>query len=295
MKIIVNADDFGRSSAVNKAVMRAHQEGLLTSASLMTTGDAFDEAAALAQKTPTLAVGLHLVVANGRSVLPHNKIPHLVNEEGYFSANLLRIGFRYQLNQEAREELRQEILAQFERFTSTGLPLSHVDGHLHMHLHPAVFNLILPLAVRFGAKGIRVPRDDLWLALRFDWHNATTKAVWAIIFRLLGRWCLGRLRSQPLVVPHRVYGLMQTGRMSENYVAGLLRNLNVSTAELFFHPTTDAKGEEFGPNPGDLATLLSTAVREIIRTRGLDLATYPILYEEAKGAFAPSSTKLMAR
>src|SRR3990172_9610287 len=128
MQIILNADDFGRSSAINRAVMLAHREGVLTSASLMVSGDAFEEAVALARATLAL-----------------------------------------------------EMNAQFERFAATGLPLSHVDGHLHMHLHPTVFRLLLPLAEKYGARGLRVTRDDLRLALRYDRGRVVTKVMWAIV------------------------------------------------------------------------------------------------------------------
>lgn len=287
MHIILNADDFGRSTGINRAVMRAHREGLLTSASLMVTGDAVEEAVALARETPTLAVGLHVVVANGRSVLPPGEIRHLVDAGSRFSSDPLHIGLRHYLSRKTRAELARELAAQFDRFAATRLPLSHVDGHLHMHLHPAVFNLLLPMAEQYGARGIRVPRDELWLALRHDRRRAALKFVWAIIFSLLCRWCLSRLRDFRLIVTHRVYGLMQTGRMREGYVIQLLRHLSVPTAELFFHPTTGPENEALGPNPGDLATLLSPAVRHLIRERGLRLTTYPALHAETQGSSAP--------
>lgn len=276
-RIILNADDFGRSSGINAAVMRAHREGVLTSASLMVAGDAVEEAVTLAQETPTLAVGLHLVVTGGRTIFPPWEIPHLVDGSGHFPNNPVQVGLRYFLSRTVQEELAREIAAQFERFAATGLPLSHVDGHLHMHVHPTVFNLLLPLAERYGARGLRLPRDDLWLALGYDRRHAGIKVGWAISFGLLCRWCLGRLRNHRLVVTHRVYGLMQTGQMQEAYVVNLLRRLEVPTAELYFHPTSGPESEFMGPNPGDLATLLSPAVRQVIQERGLRLATYPTL------------------
>lgn len=211
MWIILNADDFGRSTGINTAVIRAHHEGVLTSASLMVTGDAVEEAITLARETPTLAVGLHVVVANGRSVLSPGEIPHLVDGDGHFSNDPIRIGLRYYFSRMARAELTRELAAQFERFTTTGLPLSHVDSHLHLHLHPIVFDLMLPLAVKFGARGVRLPRDELWLALRHNRQRAATKIMWAIVFRLLCRWCVSRLRNHRPIVAHRVYGLMRTG------------------------------------------------------------------------------------
>ncbi len=277
--VILNADDFGRSASINAAVMRAHGEGVLTSASLMVAGDAVEEAVALARETPTLAVGLHLVVAGGRATLPSREIPHLVDGSGCFPNGSLQLGLRYFLSDTAQQELKRELTAQFDRFAATGLPLSHVDSHLHMHMHPTVFNLLLPLAEQYGAQGLRLPRDDLWLSLGYDRRRAGTKAAWATIFGLLSCWCLGRLQDYHLAVTHQVYGLMQSGYMQEVYVVKLLRHLKVPTAELYFHPATVAGGEDLGPNPGDLATLLSPTVRQVIQERDIRLATYPTLKE----------------
>ena len=276
-QVIFNADDFGRSPAINAAILRAHREGVLTSASLMVTGDACAEAASLARATPTLAVGLHLVVSGGRAALSPQQIPHLVDAGGRFPDDPLRAGVRYAFLRAARQELAREIAAQFERFAATGLPLSHVDGHHHLHVHPVIFNLLLPLAQRYGARGVRVPRDDLWLALRYDRRGAAVKIAWGLALGLVCRWCAWRARSNRLAVVDRVYGVMQSGQMHEAYVVRALRALAAPTAELYFHPSLEASGEALGPNPSDLAALLSPAVRAAIIERRLRLATYATL------------------
>jgi len=276
-QVIFNADDFGRSPAINAAILRAHREGVLTSASLMVTGDACAEAASLARATPTLAVGLHLVVSGGRAALSPQQIPHLVDAGGRFPDDPLRAGVRYAFLRAARQELAREIAAQFERFAETGLPLSHVDGHHHLHVHPVIFNLLLPLAQRYGARGVRVPRDDLWLALRYDRRGAAVKIAWGLALGLVCRWCAWRARSNRLAVVDRVYGVMQSGQMHEAYVVRALRALAAPTAELYFHPSLEASGEALGPNPSDLAALLSPAVRAAIIERRLRLATYATL------------------
>lgn len=277
VQVILNADDFGRSQSINAAVMRAHREGVLTSASLMVTGDAVGQAVTLAREAPALAVGLHVVVAAGRASSPARQIPHIVDRDGRFPTSPLIAGLRYAFSPKAQEELGRELEAQFEQFASTGLPLSHVDGHLHMHVHPTVLKLLLPLAERYGARGIRMPRDDLWLALRFDRRRVGVKATWAAVFGLLDQWARRRVRTHALVTAHRIYGLMQTGDMQEAYVVEVLRRLQGPSAELYFHPSTEALEEPMGPNPGDLATLLSPAVRQIVRQHGLVLSTYASL------------------
>ncbi len=280
MQIILNADDFGRSSSINTAIIQAHVRGVLTSASLMVNGDAAEEAVALAKKTPALAVGLHVVVAGGRATLPPWQIPHLVDGNGCFPDDAVRAGLQYFFNRAAQEELARELNAQFERFAATGLPLSHVDGHLHMHIHPTVFRLLLPLAQKHGAQGLRLPRDDFWLAMGYDRSQAGKKAIWALAFGLLSRQCLAHLNGNSPAVADRVYGLMQTGQMQEAYVLELLGRLQVPTAELYFHPSTMAEGETLGRNAGDLDTLLSPAVRQAIKERAIRLATYRTLNED---------------
>ena len=277
MQIVLNADDFGASASINTAIMQAHRQGVLTSASLMVTGDAAAEAVALAREAPDLAVGLHIVVACGRASLPPDRIPHLVDGDGFFPNDPVRAGLRYYFSHTAQAELAAELEAQFERFAATGLSLSHVDSHLHMHLHPAVLRLLLPLAEKHGAQGLRLPRDDFWASMSHDRRRAGLKALWAIVFGLLARYCVGHLDGHSLKVAHRVYGLMQTGQMRESYVLDLLRKLQVPTAELYFHPSIQSENGTSGPNPSDLATLLSPAVRNVIQERGLCLATYPAL------------------
>ena len=280
MQVILNADDFGRSTSINAAVVRAHQDGVLTSASLMVAEEASDEAVDLARQTPTLAVGLHLVVADGQPVLSPQEIPHLVDETGRLPGDPIGMGLRYYFSPTARRELARELAAQFDRFVSTGLPLSHVDGHLHMHMHPTVFDLFLPLAEQHGAVGIRLPRDDLRLGLRYDRRRVGTKTAWSVAHGLLCRRALRRLHGHGLYVNHRVYGVLQSGQMQEAYVVQVLRQLSVPTAELYFHPATAPTEEALGPNPGDLLTLLSSAVRQVIHERDIRLATYPALEGE---------------
>ena len=169
------------------------------------------------------------------------------------------------------------LMLSFLGLAATGLPLSHVDGHQHLHVHPAVFSLSLRLARRYAARGIRVPTDDLSLALRHDRRGAGAKIGWALGLRLVPGWCRHRARQNGLAVVNRVYGIFQSGQMTEDYVVKVLSALRVPTAELYFHPSLTVTNEALGPNPGDLATLLSPAVRRAIAARGLRLTTYAAL------------------
>ncbi len=276
LRLIFNGDDFGRAVSINTAIVRAHEQGVLTSASLMVTGDALDDAVARAKASPSLAVGLHVAVMGARGALPAPAAPHLVNAQGQLPGDPFLAGVRFFLNPALRAELRREIAAQFERFVDTGLPLAHVDGHYMMHLHPIIMPILISLAEQYGAPGIRLPRDDLRLTLTLNCKYLAGKLTWASLYKLLCRLAEGRLAQSPLAVTDRVYGLLQIGQMDEAFVAGLVRRIarNVRSAELCFHPCTQPLGRPFGPNPGDLAALLSPRVRRAVRERGAQLISY---------------------
>jgi len=277
-RLIVNADDFGVSAEVNEAIIRAFKEGVLTSTSLMVTGDAFDEAVRLAKENPGLGVGIHLVTVVGKSVLPHSEIPTLVDMKGNFSNNPTVAGLKYYFSPKARRELRRELAAQFERFASTGLPLSHIDGHLHLHVHPVVFRAALELGVRYGARRMRVPVEERRLVLAFDRESVVRKTVHALLFGGLGRYMTSKLRARDFAFPERVYGNLQSGRMSERYFLYALDNLTAEISEIYFHPAVYADDKLLDDAERqcsiEFEALLSKKVRLRIQELGITLINY---------------------
>ncbi len=276
LRLIFNGDDYGRTGSINAAIIEAHERGVLTSASLMVTAEAAQDAARRAREHPKLAVGLHVAVMGARGALLASQVPHLVDGQGQLPNNVFLAGVRYFLNPILRRELRCEIAAQFERFLDLGLPLAHVDGHYLLHLHPAVFSILIPLAEQYGAPGMRLPRDDLSLTLALDRSRMAGKAAGAAVYALLCLLAERRLRRSSVAVTDRVYGFLQTGRMREDFVVGLLRHIppSVRSAEIYFHPNIVDSGEPFGANPGDLAALVSPRVREALSERGAELTNY---------------------
>lgn len=274
--LILTADDFGRDEAINQAVVRAHHDGVLTSASLMVAGAAFDHAVALAKATPTLAIGLHVVTVDGPSVLGHAALPHITDASGRFPADPYGLGVRYQFSAQARAELTREMEAQFERFAATGLRLAHADGHYHMHMHPAVLPIFLRLAETYGAAGFRLPNDDLRLALAYNASRRPLKVLWHLYYAALRRWSRAHMADSSLARADRVYGLYQTGQLTESYLLYLLPRIppHVHVAEIYGHPSECDLGEPDGPNPGDLAALVSPRVRERIQQMGACLISY---------------------
>jgi chitin disaccharide deacetylase len=182
-RLIVNADDFGRSHSINEAVVRAHREGILTTASLMVNEPACDEAVALAKENPRLGVGLHLALLFGRSALSRERIPGLVNARGEFSESPVHAGMKFFFERALCDQMEAELEAQFARFHATGLKLDHVNGHLHMHLHPTVFEILMRRAREWGITHLRLTCEPFWLNARLAGGHWLYRASHALIYR----------------------------------------------------------------------------------------------------------------
>ena len=266
-RLIVNADDFGRSHSINQAVIRAHQEGILTSASLMVNEPGFDEAVALARQNPKLGVGLHLSLLCAHSALSPEKIPGLVNARGEFSNNPVGVGFRYFFNRSLRELLRAEIHAQFSKFHATGLPLDHVNGHLHLHLHPVVFGILMEDAEKLGIQRMRFTRDCLARSRRMARGRWFYRASHALIYEWLSSRACKPLRQHGIRHAQISFGLLQNARVDEEYILKLLPELPAGDSELYSHPSLDEFKHEFD-------ALVSPRVKELVKKLGIELIRY---------------------
>lgn len=266
-RLIVNADDFGRSPSINTAVLRAHREGILTTASLMVNEPACAEAVALAREEPRLGVGLHLTLLCGRAALSPREIPGLVNERGEFSYDPVRTGFRYFARRDLRGQLRAEIRAQFARFRATGLELDHVNGHLHIHLHPVVFGLLMEAAEDFGIRRFRLTRDSLGTSARLARGRWGYRLSHALIYRWLSGRARPALARRGIRHPARVFGLLQDSRVDEAFLLGLLPRIPVGDSELYSHPSLEDFRHEF-------EALISPRVKAAVAAQGLQLIRY---------------------
>jgi hopanoid biosynthesis associated protein HpnK len=281
-RLVVSGDDFGAAPEVNTAILRAHEDGILTSTSLMVTGAAAEDAAARARACPTLAVGIHLVLVQGRPAAAQARIPHLVRANSAFGDQPVVAGLRYAwaaLHRAGRAELRGEIEAQLAAFAATGLVLSHVDGHVNIHLHPMILPILLELAPRYGIRAMRLTREDLGPALRYDPSHLGRKLGEGLVFRALAAWAAPRLRAAGIVTVDRVYGMHQTGHVDERYLLRLIATLPPGASEVYCHPAERqpaalARFQRGYDHAAEVAALTSERVRAALRARGVRLASY---------------------
>ena len=259
--VIVTADDFGVAPEVNLAVEQAFCEGVLTAASLMVGAPAAADAVARARAMPGLGVGLHVVLVEGKPVLPAEEIPALVGRDGQFHPSMIRTAFLIALSRKARAQMRAEIAAQFAAFAQTGLPLDHVNAHKHFHLHPMIAGAIIEIGRGYGMKAVRVPLEQGTSGLMRWWTARLAR----------------RLRKAGILVNDTVAGLSWSGAFDSARMQSAMARIGDGLTEIYCHPATD---DHFaGAVPGyqyraELAALMHGGVREALVESGARLGKF---------------------
>ena len=273
--VIFTADDFGFSPEANAGVLDSHRRGVLTAASLMVTGAARDAAAAAARENPSLDVGLHLVVCRGVAALAPERLAGIVDAAGNFITNPVRGGFRYFFNRRIRTALRDELRAQIEFHLTLVGTLKHIDGHLNFHVHPVIADILIELAAEYHVPCIRIPREPVFTTLALARDHAARKLVEAVIFRALSR------RARRLMAAHGIrgtdwlFGLHQSGHVTEDYVLGVIRRLSPGLTEIYFHPALDIGGSPPSAEAQrEVQILTSPAIRDALRQTGARLTNF---------------------
>jgi chitin disaccharide deacetylase len=278
MKIyaIVNADDFGLDSGINRGIVEAHCQGIVTSVSLMPTGDAFEEAIALAHKHANLAVGVHLTLVEGRPVLPAEKIPSLVTADGGFIKTPWGFLQRWSTGQIRLGEVMKELEAQVAKVADQGIRIDKLDSHMHLHLLPGVFQTVVEVGRRHRIKGIRLPREE------FHWRGfgCMAGAAKQVVLRYLSLLHARRISSAELFCPDYLCGVAESGQMTEKALLRTLSSLKPGVTEIMVHP--GYRGGEMNRWPlsrrymreKELLALTSLQVKEQLKRLQIELVGY---------------------
>ena len=272
-RLVVNADDFGFTADVNRGIVAAHRQGILTATTLMANGAAFEDAVRLARETPSLDVGCHLVLISGRSAMPpHAMLPGSV-------AELLRaLAAR-------RMDAYGELAAQIRKMLAAGIRPTHLDTHKHTHLAPPVLDAVARLAEEFEIRWVRRPFDFPLTAARGA-VPAMKRATNAGLQFLRGRFHRVLTRHGCKTTDHFA-GFQITGRFRAPDLVALVGELPEGVTEFMCHP--GYCGEELRASrtrlkesrEWELEALVAPEVREAVRRAGVELVNYRDL-EEAR-------------
>lgn len=274
--LIVSADDLGLTEGHNRAISHAHKEGILTSASLLANGGAFDDAVARVRAWPLLGIGVHLTLLEGMAVRPKTRVPGLVRD-GRFGTRVGGLFFSLSLWRIQLAQVRGEWRAQIEKVLATGLTVTHFDSHKHIHLHPQLLSPALDLAGEYGVARMRLSRPG-WLA----------RTPQGVALGLLSIWARWRMARQGVRTPDALLGLEHSGGMDTARVVAAIRAPWQGVCELMTHPAYRtpmleellARGYHWVARyrfQAELAALCSPQVRDALNDHGIQLVSYAVL------------------
>ena len=298
-QLIVNADDFGYTRGVNRAIVEAcHQNGrgIITATSLMANAPAFDHAVELAHKTAGLDVGCHLNLVEGRPLSPASAIPSLVNADGQL-LGARRLGKRLLTRTASGAEIECECAAQVDRMIAAGIPPTHLDTHQHAHLHPTVATAVARTAQRYGIAWVRRPFESFSPPTRL---GNVKRRILAAGLRSSARSFDRIMAAHGLRCPDHFSGFVLTGALTVVGLRATLALLPDGATELMCHPGyTDAALARLptslqAQRQRELEALCDPGVRDVLRARGIQLISFRELSAPASRAERTSALKMAA-
>ena len=281
-RLIINADDLGFTSGVNRAIIQAHTHGVVTSSTLMAHGPAFAEAVELSKTAPRLSIGCHVVLIDGGPVLEPGRIPSLTNA-GRFREGLKAFAARALTSRMDPAEIEAEASAQIRKIQSAGITLSHFDTHKHTHLFPQVLRPLLRAAAACGIKAVRNPfgprfplRSSRLLARPNLW---TRYAEVKVLSQFAGKF-REAVDREGFMTPDGTLGIEVTGTLDETLFRALAESMPDGTWEFVCHPGYNdadlqtAKTRLRESRETELRVLTLPAARDVLSTEGVELISY---------------------
>ena len=287
--LIVNADDLGWTEGVNRGIVDAHREGLVTSSSLLANGRAFASALAAAQSNPQLGVGVHLNLSDGPPTAAAEEVRGLLNKGGDLEEGPESLLLRIASRDLALQEVEREWDAQIQKVRDAGIRPTHLDGHKHVQMLPGLFEIALRLAKKHGIHAIRVAHEESTLRSMLASAGGQKSAVvfkqgvQARGLKLLAPDAREMADHAGVATADYFCGIAQTGALTREGVEKLLENLPDGTTELMCHPGyVDEELRKTGTRlqesrQTELEILTDGRIRKLVATRGIRLISYSLM------------------
>ena len=282
-RLIVNADDFGLTRGVNRAIAEASRDGIVTSSTLMANGQAFEDAIAYAKSASQLSVGCHLVLVDGSPVLGGRQASTLSDKrakDGRFYDGLSAFALRAVSGRVDADEIEAEVTAQIRKLQSAGVSVSHLDTHKHTHIFPQVLRPLLRAARTCGVAAVRNPFGPVRFAILAKYPSLWKRYGQVAVLNRLG----GRFRSAVadagMLTTDGTVGIVATGAMNSSLFGTIIDSLPEGTWELVCHPGyNDADLDHIQTRlresrAKELQVLTSPQAREMLGRSGVQLISY---------------------
>jgi predicted glycoside hydrolase/deacetylase ChbG (UPF0249 family) len=276
-RLIVNADDFGLTDPITEGTIEAFERGILTSVSLVASGESFERASRYAAAHADLDAGVHLMVVGGAPVLPRSEVASLLDDQGRFLPAYGEFMARYLSGGIRDEEVEAEWSAQIARVRGAGVRITHLDSHQHLHLVPGLFRIALRIARANGILAMRFPRVPA--VFRRAERGTVRRSLAFLPFRLMEQANLPHLNASGIRTPDRFFGFHSSGHLDQKTLRSILFGVPQGTSELVCHP---GNGEPpASPLAGwgyewrsELESLTSPESRRIVESQGIELTSF---------------------
>ncbi|HUO61463.1 MAG TPA: ChbG/HpnK family deacetylase [Candidatus Acidoferrales bacterium] len=282
--LLVNADDFGLTEGVNRAIAECHTRGMVTSTTLMATGAAFECAVELSRSLPNLSVGCHMVLVDGEPLLPPDAVRSLLapgtnrfyHSIGEFARAALLGKFR-------PDEIEAEASAQFDRLHQAGVRISHFDSHKHTHLFPAVLGPVLRAAKRAGINAVRnpfEPSSTLSMGTVLRDRKLAVRTAEVLVLRSYRQYFMKQIRAYGMWTPDGSIGVAATGSLTQEILCELIERMPEGTWELCCHPGYNDSALDSirtklrQSRMVELEALTSRGVRDLLAREGVVLQSF---------------------
>jgi predicted glycoside hydrolase/deacetylase ChbG (UPF0249 family) len=235
--LIVNADDFGLTAGVNRAIVEGSRDGIVTSATIMANASAYDQAASLAKANPNLHTGCHVVLIDGQPITSGART--LVNGSQRFRSSLKEFARAAVSKKMSPAEIQKEAEAQIGRIQSEGITVTHVDSHKHTHMFPHVLRPVLKAAKSLGVTAVRNPFEPLraWpMASTLGAPGMWLRCAGVMSFQLFARAFHTAVREEGMFTTDGTVGIAATGMLNQKTLSAILTALPQGTWELVCHP-----------------------------------------------------------
>jgi len=281
-RLIINADDFGYTSGVNRAILNAHTHGVVTSSTLMANSQAFDEAVQLAKSAPDLSVGCHVMLTDGDPILNAAQIPTLT-DSSHFRVGMVQFAVRAIAGKMSSDEIEAEAAAQIRKLQSAGIQVSHIDTHKHTHLFPKILRPLLRAAKECGVRAVRNPfgprlplRSPGLLRRPNLWKRYVEVGI---LQRFAGNFRKA-VDREGFLTPNGTLGIVVTGVLDESLFHAIAMSIPEGTWEFVCHPgyndadLQSARTRLRTSREKELHVLTLPSARDLLMREGIQLISY---------------------
>jgi predicted glycoside hydrolase/deacetylase ChbG (UPF0249 family) len=274
-RLIINADDFGLHESINDGIFQGYSAGCVTSATIVAGGDAFSHAVRISQCCPNLSIGIHLTLVGLRPVA-RGDVSSLLTPDGNFFSSHAGFIRRYLKGAISRQHIETELHCQLQKVAGSGIRISHVDSHQHLHALPGFPKIIGRLAKEFHIARIRIPAEPFWF---FDTPHSPRRTLERTALTGCALWARQQYLAQGLYGPENFFGMLSGGRMSQSSLQAILARLPEGTSEIMVHPGLDNEALNHQYHWGyhwreELEALQSPETLRLIQTKRIHLVSY---------------------